>query len=417
MPEESAGSVVRVVGFRWAPATHEVKDYLARNRVPYYWIDLEKNASGRGLLDETGVSTSDLPLVLFPDGTHLTNPDDAQIAEKIGLSTEAESPFYDLVVVGGGPAGMAAAVYASSEGVRTLVVDRETPGGQAGMSASIENYLGFPDGLSGAELAELSVAQAAGFGVEIVAAREAIGLRAEDPYRVVDLDDGRSIYCHSVLLATGVSWRVLEAPGCRDLIGRGIYYGAASAEASSCREQDVYLIGGGNSAGQAAMELARYASTVTLVAPEEDFAERMSEYLLDRLREMPNIRFRSGTQVTNATGAHRLEAITLEAVDSGATETLPTGALFVFIGAQPVTEWLDGLVARDDQGYLLSGGAGLERAPLPWKADRDPYPLESSMPGVFVAGDARAGAVKRIGAAVGEGASAVQYIHEYLREQ
>lgn len=417
MAEEIPGSVVRVVGFRWAPATHEVKDYLARNRVPYYWIDLEKNPGGRRLVEEAGAEGNELPLVIFPDGSHLSDPDDAELAGKIGLSTEAESPFYDLVVVGAGPAGMAAAVYAASEGVRTLVVDREAPGGQAGMSARIENYLGFPGGVSGADLAALAVSQAENFGVEIVAARSATGLAEDGPYRVVTLDDDRSIYCHSVLLATGVSWRVLEAPGCRGLIGRGVYYGAASAEASSCREQEVYLIGGGNSAGQAAMELARYASGVTLVAPEPDFAERMSEYLLDRLRESPNVRLRPGSLVTSAAGDGRLETITIKDIESGATETLPTGALFVFIGARPVTEWLEGLVTRDEDGYLVSGPAAAEGAPRPWKEDRPPLPLETSMPGVFVAGDARAGSVKRIGAAVGEGSSAVQYIHEYLREQ
>lgn len=417
MPEEIPGSVVRVVGFRWAPATHEVKDFLARNRVPYYWIDLETNPGGHGLIEEAGATGADLPLVLFPDGSHLADPDDAQLAERIGLSTEADSPFYDLVVVGAGPAGMAAAVYAASEGVRTLVVDREAPGGQAGMSARIENYLGFPGGVSGAELAALAVSQAEGFGVEIVAARCATGLAIDGPYRAVTLDDGRSIYCHSVLLATGVSWRVLEAPGCRDLIGRGVYYGAASAEAASCREQDVYLIGGGNSAGQAAMELARYASSVTLVAPEADFAERMSEYLLDRLRESPNVRLRPGARVTGAAGEGRLETITVEEIETGASETVTTGALFVFIGAQPVTDWLEGLVARDEDGYLLTGGPAAERAPRPWTEDRLPLPLESSIPGVFVAGDARAGSVKRMGAAVGEGATAVQHIHEYLRQQ
>jgi thioredoxin reductase (NADPH) len=417
MSGDEPGSVVRVIGFRWQPGTHEVKDYLARNRIPYYWMDVETSPAARRMLEDIGVSTDELPLVVFPDGTHLSNPNDAEVAEKIGLSTEAGRPFYDLVVVGAGPAGMAAAVYAASEGVRTLVVEREAPGGQAGMSAMIETDLGFPGGLSGAELAERAMSQAAGFGVEVVAARGATAVREDAPYRVVELDDGTTVYCHAVLLAVGVSWRVLEAPGCRDLIGRGVYYGAASAEAASCRDQDVYLIGGGNAAGQAAMELARYARTVTLVAPEPDFAERMSEYLLDRLRSSPNVRFRPGAGVSQAAGDGRLESITIEDLGSGDSETVPTAALFVFIGAQPVTSWLEGVVARDGDGYLLSGAAATEHAPDRWAHDRDPFPLETSMAGVFVAGDARSGSVKRIGAAVGEGASAVQFIHQYLREQ
>src|SRR5690606_38139359 len=267
---------LRVVGFQWSPASHEVKDYLARNRVPYQWMDLESDPAAREVMREVGATPADLPLRIFPDGSYGASPSAEEIAERIGLSTEAGSPFYDLVVVGGGPAGLAAAVYGASEGVRTLVVDREAPGGQAGMSSHIENYLGFPRGLSGGELAQRAVAQAQRFGVEVVAARSVDSLRVEEPFRVVHLDDGTELFCHAVLLATGVSWRTLEAPGCRSLIGRGVYYGAAAAEASACRDMDAYLVGAGNSAGQAAMLLSSFARSVTLVAPEESFAERMS---------------------------------------------------------------------------------------------------------------------------------------------
>jgi thioredoxin reductase (NADPH) len=411
MTPQTDPAPIRVVGFPWSPAEHDVKDYLARSRTPYDWLDLETSVEGRRLVEELGVSRSELPLVIFPDGTYLLSPSSEELAERIGLRTEAGSPFYDLIVVGGGPAGLSAAVYGASEGLRTIVVEREAPGGQAGMSARIENYLGFPGGLGGGELARRAMEQASRFGVELVAIRDVTGLRVHGPYRAVMLDDGTELYCSTVLLALGVSWRILEAPGCRDLIGRGVYYGAASAEAASCAEQDVHLIGAGNSSGQAAMLLARYARSVTLVAPEADFAERMSEYLLERLRATDNIRFRPGTVVTNAAGEGRLQRITLEDVETGEQETVETAALFVYIGAVPPTAWLDGVVARDEKGFVLTGPAVRSAG---WTQGRDPYPLETSIPGVFVAGDVRADSVKRVGAAVGDGATVIQYIHAYL---
>lgn len=415
MSDTPPASTVQIAGFRWSPVAHEIKDYLARNRIPYHWMDVESSAQGRELMERFGARPDDLPLVLFPDGSHLLSPTDEELAERIGLRTEAEHPFYDLVVVGGGPAGMAAAVYGASEGLRTVVVEREVAGGQAGLSAGIENYLGFPEGLTGAELAQRAVAQAERFGVEVVAARCATGLRVEEPYRVVALDDGSELYCHAVVLALGVSWRVLRAPGCTELIGRGVYYGAAAAEAGACRDQDVYLLGAGNSAGQAAVLLSRYARSVTLVAPEEDFAERMSEYLLERLQNTDNVRFLTSRKVVQAEGEGRLESITVEDVRSGEQETLPTHAVFVFIGAAPETDWLQGTIARDPDGYVLTAEAAREAGD--WPVDRPPLPLESSVPGVFVAGDVRAGSVKRVGAAVGEGSSAIQHVHDYLRER
>lgn len=412
MTNSSPDRRLRVVGFQWAPMAHEVKDFLARNRVPYVWLDVERNAAGRDLIRELGIATRDLPAVIFPDDGFVLQPSDEDLAERIGHSTEAEHPFYDLVVVGGGPAGLAAAVYGASEGVRTIVIDREAPGGQAGTSAHIENYLGFPGGLSGAELAQRSVQQARDFGVEIVAAREVTGLRAEEPFRVVRLDDGTELYCHTVLLAIGVAWRTLDAPGCQDLTGRGVYYGAAYAEAPTCQDEDVYLLGAGNSAGQAAMLLSRYARQVTLIAPEADFAEKMSDYLLERLEHTPNISFRTGCVVSAASGTDRLERIQIRDVESGETEEAPTTSLFVFIGVEPMTEWLEETLQLDEQGFVRTGAQVRD-----WALERPCYPLETSLPGVFAAGDVRSSSVKRVGAAVGEGSTVIQYIHAYLGEQ
>jgi thioredoxin reductase (NADPH) len=412
-------SVVRVIGFQWSPHAHEVKDFLARNRVPYTWDDIDRDAEGRAVIERLGVPFRQLPLVLFPDGSHLLQPTDAAIAERIGLSTEAESPFYDLIIVGAGPAGLAAAVYGASEGLRTLIVDQDAPGGQAGQSARIENYLGFPEGLSGNELAQRAVAQAKKFGVEILAARRVTGLRAEGPIRVVTLDDGEEIACHTVLLALGVAWRTLDAPGCQSLVGAGVYYGAASAEAQAFREQDVYLLGGGNSAGQAALLLSRYARSVTMLALEESLAERMSEYLLHRIEDTPNIQVRPCCTVDQATGERSLETITIRNVQTEECETVPARGLFVFIGAAPQTEWLEGVVERDEQGYVLCGErlARERERPRGSAPGRAPFMLETSLPGVFVAGDVRADSVKRVAAAVGEGSVAIQFIHQYLRER
>jgi thioredoxin reductase (NADPH) len=415
MSNESPAGPLRVIGLQWSPATHDVKDFLARSRVPYLWMDLEKSAGGRERVEELGVSTDELPLLIFPDGTHLLQPTNAEIAERIGLSTEADWPFYDLVIVGAGPAGMAAAIYAGSEGLRTVILDGDAPGGQAGQSARIENFIGFPTGLSGSELAHRAVEQARRFEVEIVAARTVTGLRVEEPFRVVELDDERELYCHAVLLATGVDWRTLDAPGCQALVGAGVYYGAASAESSAVRDQDVYLLGGGNSAGQAAMHLARFARSVTMLVLEESIEENMSQYLLDRIEATENIDVRACCTIANASGGDRLERLTIENVSTGESETVSASCLFVFIGAAPETEWLRGVLARDEQGFILTGPSARESET--WGEAREPFPLETSIPGVFAAGDVRADSVKRIGAAVGDGAAAVQYIHQWLAER
>lgn len=411
--EERPAERVEVYGFTWSPRSHDVKDFLARSRTPYAWMDYETHPESRRKIADMGLSQQDLPVLVFPDGTHLTDPPDEVIAEKIGLSTEASYPFYDLIVVGGGPAGLAAAVYGASEGMRVVVLEREAPGGQAGMSASIENYLGFPEGLSGGELAQRATRQAERFGAEVIVAREVRSLRVEEPYRVVTLDDGTELFGYAVLLATGVADRVLDAPGCQSLVGRGIYYGAAAAEASACHDRDVHLVGAGNSAGQAAVLLARFARSVTLIAPEESFAERMSEYLLERIEATENIHLRPGAVVSGATGSDHLEEITIEEVSSRRHETTPSGGLFVFIGAAPDTAWLEGVVARDERGFIRSGWDVLDAG---WPRKRHPAPLETNVPGVFVAGDVRSGSVKRVGSAVGEGSMVIQHVHAYLNE-
>ncbi|HEX8242228.1 MAG TPA: FAD-dependent oxidoreductase [Longimicrobium sp.] len=405
---------VRVVGDRWSARTHEVKDFLARSRVAYHWYDPAVSHEGRRILesvpeDERGR----LPLLLFPDGSRLADPTPEALAAKVGMRTEPAAPFYDLVIVGSGPAGLAAAVYGASEGLRTVIVEREAPGGQAAQSARIENYLGFPEGLTGAELTRRALEQARKFGVEVVVTRAATGLYADGGFSTVRLDDGAGLGAHAVLVATGVAWRTIDAPGCGDFLGRGVYYGAAAAEAAAVRGRDVYMLGAGNSAGQAALLLARYAKSVTMLALEEDFGERMSQYLLERIRAAPNVATRPCCTVERAEGDERLRRITLKNVSTGQTEGTECEALFVFIGAAPETEWLGQGVMRDDSGYLLTGPQVRER----WPLDREPLPRETSCPGVFAAGDVRAGAVKRVGSAVGDGSVAVTSIEEYLAER
>jgi thioredoxin reductase (NADPH) len=354
-----------------------------------------------------------LPLVVFPDGEQLEAPDASQMARKIGLRTRADQQFYDLIIIGGGPAGLAAAVYGASEGLKTVMVERQAPGGQAGTSSRIENYLGFPSGLSGADLARRAVTQARRFGVETLAA-EVVGLRCQDSYRFVRLADGSELSGHVILIASGVAWRKLDVPGAERLAGAGVYYGAAMTEAISCRDEDVFVVGGANSAGQAAMHLSKYARQVTMLARATDLAATMSRYLIDQIAATPNITVRCRANVVEAHGETHLEAITI--ADSETRETLPTKSLFIFIGAQPHTDWLEGKLERDEHGFILSGPDLLRdgRKPRGWTIERDPFLLETSVPGVFVAGDVRRGSVKRVASSVGEGAIAVQFMHQYL---
>jgi thioredoxin reductase (NADPH) len=402
---------IRVLGHRWAPQSLEIKSFLAGNHVPYQWLDVETNDEAGRMLE--GATGTKLPLVVFPDGEQLEAPDASQIARKIGLRTRADQQFYDLIIIGGGPAGLAAAVYGASEGLKTVMVERQAPGGQAGTSSRIENYLGFPSGLSGADLARRAVTQARRFGVETLAA-EAVGLRCQDSYRFVQLADGSELSGHVILIASGVAWRKLRVPGAERLAGAGIYYGAAMTEAISCRDEDVFVVGGANSAGQAAMHLSKYARQVTMLVRATDLAATMSRYLIDQIAATPNIIVRCRANVVEAHGETQLEAITI--ADSETRETLPTKSLFIFIGAQPHTDWLEGKLERDEHGFILSGPDLLRdgRKPRGWTIERDPFLLETNVPGVFVAGDVRRGSVKRVASSVGEGAIAVQFMHQYL---
>ena len=410
---------LRVIGHRWSPASHEVREFLARNQVPYRWLDVETDPEAQQTIAAEGAEGGALPLLVFADGTRLEGPTLAEVAETVGLSSQAKRPFYDLIIAGGGPSGLAAAVYGASEGLSTVMVEREAPGGQAGQSSRIENYLGFPVGLSGTDLARRAVAQATRFGVEILTPQEVCGLRVEDAYRYVTLADGTELSCHALIIATGVSYRRLEAPGVERLTGAGIYYGAAQTEAAACQDEEVYIVGGANSAGQAAMYFARYARRVTMLVRGADLSAGMSHYLIEQIEGTPNIRVRTHSSVAEAHGGESLEELTLADTATGQTERVPANALFVFIGAQPRTDWLEGIVARDKRGFVLSGPdvprdehgriAG-------WPTDRDPYLMETSVPGVFVAGDVRASSVKRVASGVGEGAIAVSFVHQYLTQ-
>ena len=409
---------IRVVGDRWSPCSHNVKDFLARNQIPYQWLDVEVEPEATKLVDYvSNGSKPKLPLVLFPDGNRLEQPTNLQVAEKIGLQTQAEKPFYDLVIVGGGPAGLAAAVYGASEGLSTVMIERSAPGGQAGSSSRIENYLGFPVGLSGDDLARRGVTQAKRFGVEILTPQEVVEVRLEDPYRIVKLADGSEINCHALLLATGVYWRRLNLAGCDRLTGRGIYYGAAKTEALSCQGEEIYVVGGANSAGQAAMYFSKYAAKVTMLVRGDSLTRSMSQYLIDQIDATDNIEVLTHTEVKEVHGENSLTGLTLLYNQTGKTEKVETNSLFIFIGAKPETEWLDGVVARDERGFVYAG-ADLKKSEhfRGWNRDRDPFLLETSVPGIFVAGDVRHNSVKRVASGVGEGSIAIMFVHRYLSE-
>ncbi len=407
---------IRIVGHRWSPASHQVKDFLARNQIPYQFMDVESDAEARRLVEAAGQEPSLAPLVIFPDGSHLVGPTNIQLAEKVGLKTHAQVKFYDLLIVGGGPAGLAAAVYGASEGLHTLLIEQEAPGGQAGTSSRIENYLGFPVGLSGADLARRGVAQAARFGAEILTPQEACSLRTNDRYRTVVLQDGSEITCHALLIATGVAYRKLEVPGAEALAGAGVYYGAAMTEAISCAEQDIYVVGGGNSAGQAAMYLSGYARNVRMLIRGDSLAQTMSQYLVEQLKATPNVSVETYASVTELHGDTCLSSLTVKDLKTGEAKTVPANALFIFIGAAPRTDWLGETVERDADGFIFTGPdlPRVGRYPRGWPLDREPFWLETSVPGVMVAGDVRHGSVKRIVSAVGEGGMAIQFVHRYL---
>lgn len=410
---------IRVLGNRWSPASHSIKDLLARNHIPYRWLDVETAETDRevkNLLDSLKPEEkSNLPLLVFPDGARMAKPEPIDVAEKVGLKTRATEEFYDLAIVGGGPAGLAAAVYGASEGLRTIMIEREAPGGQAGMSSKIENYLGFPAGLSGGDLTRRAVAQAKRFGVEILAA-EASKVRVDGAYRFVELGNGSEISCHALLIATGVQWRKLDSPGIEKLTGAGIYYGAAMTEAISCRDEDVYIIGGANSAGQAAMYFSKYASRVVMLVRGKSLAASMSQYLIDQIEQTPNIQVEFNSSVVEVHGEDHLESVSVHCTESNETNTYPASALFILIGATPRTDWLEGIIERDEHGFILSGSDLLRdgKRPEGWNVDRDPSLLETNVPGIFVVGDVRRGSVKRVASGVGEGSVAISFVHQYL---
>jgi thioredoxin reductase (NADPH) len=413
-----AYSGIRVLGTRWSPRSYELRDFLARNHVPYQWIDVEISASDpetKLLLENLGPEATSLPVVLFPDGTKLLESTPAQVAQKVGLRTRAQTSFYDLAIIGGGPAGLAAAVYGASEGLHTVMVEREAPGGQAGMSSRIENYLGFPAGLSGGDLARRAVVQARRFGVEIIAA-EASGIRTEGPYRIIQLADGSEFSCHALMIATGVQWRRLDAPGIDRLQGAGVYYGGGATEAISYAGETVYVVGGANSAGQAAMNFAKYAEKVVILVRGSSLSSTMSQYLIDQINETPKISVWAHASVTEVHGETHLEEISVLCSDTGKIERVPASAVFIFIGALPRTDWLAGVVERDDRGFLLTGPDLVAdgQRPKGWTLERDPFLLETNVPGIFAVGDVRHGSVKRVASGVGEGSVAVQFIHQYL---
>ena len=407
---------VRVIGHRWSPQSNEIRDFLGRNFVPHQWLNVETDEAAKLLLRTTGAEASSLPIVVFADGTFLGNPPTAAIASKLGLKTKAEFPFYDLVVVGAGPAGLAAAVYGAADGLHTLLIEREAPGGQAGRSSRIENYLGFPVGLSGSDLARRAVAQARRFGVEILAPQEVKNVRTEGPARMLTLADGAEIGCRALLIATGIAFRKLDVPGLEKLNGAGVYYYAPMSEAFSYRDGDIYIVGGANSAGQAAMYFSKFARQVTMLVRGNSLSDTMSQYLENQISATKNIAVRFNSSVITVEGVDRCESITLQNNKTRVQETVPASALLIYAGAVPRTDWLAGVVERDAQGYLISGQHLMRegRRPAGWTADRDPFYLETSVAGIFVAGDVRHRSAKGVTSGVGEGAMAVKLVHEYL---
>ncbi|MFE9326485.1 FAD-dependent oxidoreductase [Nocardia sp. NPDC052278] len=405
----------KVVGNRWSPRSSEVREFLARNQLPYRWY-LAEEPEGARLLEAAGADPNICPVVITPGGQALVQPSDGELAESVGLNTNPAGDFYDLIVVGGGPAGLGAAVYGASEGLRTVLVERTATGGQAGQSSRIENYLGFPDGLSGAQLADRARRQAAKFGAEVITTREVVGLEVNGSARTVRFADGGRLCAHTVIIATGVDYRRHPAPGVDDFTGRGVYYGSAMTEASECADHDVYIVGGANSAGQAAVFLSRNARTVHLVVRADSLEKSMSHYLIQQIAQIPNIRVHTDTEVIAADGDDHLQQIVVRNNRTGAEEKAEAERLFLFIGAAPQTDWLDGVVKRDEAGYVLAGPDLLVDGTRPagWELPRPPHHLETSVPGVFVAGDVHADSAKRVASAVGEGAMAVMLVHRYL---
>jgi thioredoxin reductase (NADPH) len=407
---------IRIAGARFSPQSYAVREFLSRNQIPYQWIDIDEDPSMRDLIAAFPDGLARLPVVLFPDGTYLSAPSNLELAEKIGLQTEARRPFYDVAVIGGGPAGLANALYAASEGMRVVLIEKSGPGGQAGTSSRIENYLGFPNGITGADLAQRASAQARRFGAEILTAQTVIGIRREDPYRIVQLADGNEISAYSVVITTGMAVRILDVPGIEPLNGLGVYYGVALSEAAAYRGHDVCIVGGANSAGQAALFFSRYARTVTLLVRAAGLSPAMSHYLVQRIDVTAGIRVITRVEVAAVGGNGHLERVTLRNLDTAEECTLDSSAMFICIGTAPHSDMVAGLLERNEKGFILTG-PDLPRVngkPRGWTLERDPFLFETNVPGVFAAGDVRAGANRRVAAAVGEGSAAIYSIHQYL---
>lgn len=409
---------IQLFGTRWSPKAYELRMFLAQSHIPYQWVDVEQatTVDNSSVLKRADGTPETLPLLIFPDGAKISEPTTAAIAQKIGLRTRSDVEFYDLAIIGGGPAGLAAAVYGASEGLRTVMIEREAPGGQAGLSSRIENYLGFPAGLSGRDLARRAVVQATRFGVEILSPQEAASIRMEGPYRIIEMADGSRISCHALLLAMGVQWRNLGVPGEDRLRGAGVYYGGGMTEAISCKGETVYVVGGANSAGQAAINFAAHAEKVIMLIRRESLAATMSQYLIAQIQKTPNIEIWPYTEVAEVHGDQHLEEISILCSTTKTTDRVPAKSVFIYIGALPRTDWLGDLVQRDERGFILSGQELMRdgKRPHGWTLDRDPSLLETNVPGIFVVGDVRHGSVKRVASGVGEGAVAIQFVHQYL---
>ena len=409
---------IRVAGYQWSPRSHQIKDFFAGNLIPYQWLDIEMNPAARELTELNKIENKDLPAVFFDDGSFIVNPELRDLGERTGMQSKASKPMYDVTIIGAGPAGLAAAVYGGSEGLNTALIEKRAPGGQAGTSSRIENYLGFPNGLSGSELSRRAISQVTKFGVEFLSPQEVVDIKLKDGYKIISLSDGSTLNTKSIVVTTGVDYRILEATDVERFTGAGVYYGAAMTEAHACKEQDVYVVGGGNSAGQAAMYLSTFARNVYIVIRRKDLAATMSHYLIEQIRNTKNIEVLPETKITHVAGGERLESIELENVETQQKRTANTPALFIFIGARPVTDWIQLDIIKDEKGFIETGRDLLKYDDFKksWKLNSEPYLLETCSPGIFAAGDVRAGAMNRVASAVGEGAMAIKFIHEYLAE-